>query len=174
MEIMLLNQEGKRQYRQRLLALCQKSDKEFVPPLSQRSSTTQSTLQGGGETGILSYFAGIMEQPMLVCVEEDVLLGFVSYKENYVPEHYPDAQLPNIYISTLILAPEARGRGLTKALYRHLFFQRFPDRYVYTRTWSQNAAHIKILSGFDFREVCRILNHRGAGIDTVYFERGNP
>ncbi len=88
-----------------------------------------------------------------------MLLGFVSYKENYLPEHYGMAKMPNIYISTLISAPEARGRGLTKTLYRHLFYERFPDRSVYTRTWSQNAAHIKILNGFGFQEVCRIPNH---------------
>ncbi len=170
MEILLLDQRGKDHYRNDLLKLCQNADQEFVPPLSQRSSTTQSSLQGGREQGIYAYFDGIMAQPMLACVEDGLLLGFVAYKENYVPEHYASAKLPNIYISTLILAPESRGRGLTKTLYRHLFYERFPACSVYTRTWSQNAAHIKILKGFDFVEVCRIADHRGDGIDTVYYE----
>ena len=106
---------------------------------------------------------------MLVCIEDSNLLGFVSFKENYIPEHYPNAKLPNIYVSTLILSPESRGRGLTKKLYHHLFSERFPDHSIYTRTWSTNMAHLKILEYFGFSEVLRIPNHRGAGIDTVYF-----
>ncbi len=170
MEIILLDPAQKEQYRQKIITMCENSDKEFIPPLSARGSTTQSDLLCAGGNGIEAYVAGIMAQPVLACVEEDNLLGFVSFKENYTPEHYPEAVTPNIYISTLILAPEARGRGLTKTLYRHLFYEKFPERTIYTRTWSKNIAHITILNRFGFEEILRIPNHRGEGIDTAYYE----
>lgn len=169
MEIILLDQADKAKYGEKLQHLCQDADREFVPPLSQRSSTTQGALQGGGENGITAYFEEMMAQSVLVCLENGTPLGFVSYRENYQPEHYPEAKTPNIYISTLILAPESRGRGLTKDIYRHLFYDRFPERSIYTRTWSTNAAHIKILNYFGFAEILRLPDHRGPGIDTVYY-----
>ncbi len=56
MEIQLLDHRGKEVYSESLLEMCQNSDKEFVPSLSQRSSTTQSTLQGGSDAGIGGLF----------------------------------------------------------------------------------------------------------------------
>lgn len=170
LELKLLDAAGKEVYANKLKSLCQKADHEFIPPLSQRSSTTQGVLQGKTGDGIHAYFSEMMAQPVLMCLEDGVVLGFVSFRENYQPEHYPAAQIPNIYISTLILAPESRGRGLTKAIYQQLFYERFPQRSICTRTWSTNAAHIKILGHFGFAEVLRIPNHRGSGIDTVYYE----
>jgi L-amino acid N-acyltransferase YncA len=170
MEILLLDDAGKQKYSEQILSLCQISDGEFVPPLSQRSSTTQATLTGGPSDGVMAYFREVMKQSVLACTENGKLLGFVSFKENYVPEHYPDTKLPNIYVSTLILFADSRGRGLTKKIYSHLFYERFPERSIYTRTWSANAAHIKILDHFGFSECLCIPNHRGIGIDTVYYE----
>ena len=169
LEFRILTEKEKQNWKDSIFALCQNSDREFVPPLSQRSSTTQATLTGGCENGIASYCDEVLRQPVLACLEEGKLLGFVSFKENYVPEHYPDAKLPNIYLSTLILSPESRGRGLTKKLYNYLFTERFPNHSIYTRTWSTNVAHLKILEYFGFSLVVCIENHRGIGIDTVYY-----
>lgn len=170
MELVFLDTQMKKIWQEQMFALCRSSDREFVPPLSQRSSTTQKSLAGGDENGIESYCTEVLRQPVLACIEDNKLLGFVSFKENYIPEHCPNATLPNIYVSTLILSPESRGRGLTKKIYTHLFFACFPERSIYTRTWSSNIAHIKILDFFGFSEILRIANHRGEGIDTVYFE----
>lgn len=169
MEIVFLDEQRKKDWQNQLFDLCRNSDKEFVPPLSQRSSTTQGDLTGGGGNGIEAYCTEVLHQSVLACIEGDQLLGFVSFKENYMPEHIPNAKLPNIYVSTLILSPESRGRGLTKKLYTHLFAERFPDRSIYTRTWSTNAAHLKILMFFGFSELLCIPNHRGVGIATVYY-----
>ena len=110
-----------------------------------------------------------MKQKILACVEEGRGLGFVSFKEDYKPEHLQEAALPNIYLSTLILSPQARGKGLTKRIYTLLFDELYARRSIYTRTWSTNAAHIKILGHFGFAEAARIKDHRGPGLDTVYF-----
>jgi len=79
--------------------------------------------------------------------------------------------LPNIYLSTLILSTESRGKGVTKKLYAHLFNELYPDKSIFTRTWSTNLAHIKILDYFSFEEIARLENDRGNGIDTVYFAK---
>ena len=78
--------------------------------------------------------------------------------------------MPNIYLSTLVLSAESRGKGITKKLYAHLFNELYPEKNIFTRTWSTNAPHIKILDYFGFDEMVRIKNDRGNGIDTVYFE----
>ena len=56
-------------------------------------------------------------------------------------------------------------------MYAHLFDDIFPDRSIFTRTWSTNAAHIKILDKFNFEIIKCIENDRGDGIDTVYFAK---
>ena len=170
MDFCVLTDSEKRQYRAELLEILTINDKNFIPPLSQRSSTTQSNLQGDeGKADILPYFEKMMEQSILAMFYEGKLFGFVSYIENYVSDAIAVETHPNIYLSTLALRPESRGMGATKKAYAHLFFERYPHCNVYTRTWSTNGPHIHILDGFGFGELKRIPNDRGEGIDTVYF-----
>lgn len=170
MEFRVLNDAEKSQYREELLEILSINDKNFIPPLSQRSSTTQANLQGSAEKAdILPYFNKMMEQNILAMFVEDKLFGFVSYIDNYVSDVVPSDTHPNIYLSTLALRPESRGMGATKKAYTHLFFERYPRCNVYTRTWSTNSPHIHILGSFGFGELKRIPDDRGEGIDTVYF-----
>ncbi len=163
----------KQKYREDIIKMMQISDKDFIPPLSQRSSTTQSDLSANPEVsdGIEKYYNQMAEQEILGAFEDGVLLGFVSFRENYTSDVILESDLPNIYISTLILSPEARGRGLTYLMYDKLFNSLYSDRNVFTRTWSTNAAHIRILSKFNFELIKTIENDRGNGIDTVYFSK---
>ena len=50
-------------------------------------------------------------------------------------------------------------------------FEEYKDVNIFTRTWSTNMAHIKILSKFDFEKMSVIENDRGEGIDKVYFKK---
>ena len=169
MEKRLLSEEEKIKYSAEILEMMRISDKDFVPPLSSRSSTTQSNLSGEGAGGIELYFSEMIKQNVLGAFEGEKLFGIVSFRENYETDIVKD--LPNIYISTLFLHPESRGRGVTKQLYSYLFFDLYKDRNIFTRTWSTNLAHIKILDFFGFELFHRIENDRGEGIDTVYFKR---
>lgn len=170
MEFRVLSQSEKCQYREELLEILSINDKNFIPPLSQRSSTTQANLQGSAEKAdILPYFHKMMEQSILAMFFEGKLFGFVSYIDNYVSDVISAETHPNIYLSTLALRPQTRGMGATKKAYAHLFFKRYPECNVYTRTWSTNGPHIHILDSFGFEELKRIPNDRGEGIDTVYF-----
>lgn len=168
MTISLLTQNLKEQYADEILDMIRVADKDFVPPLSARSSTTQSDLKGVSSGGVENYFSEMMKQEILGAFEENKLLGIVSFRDNY--ESDVVKILPNIYISTLFVHSDARGRGLTKILYSYLF-DLYSDRSVFTRTWSTNIAHIKILEYFGFTLFLRLENDRGEGIDTVYFKK---
>lgn len=166
----LLTDAQKEQYRTDILEMLRFSDREFVPPLSARSSTTQADLSGesASEDGVVPYFREMLKQQILGAFEDGVLLAFVSFRENYTYDSI-SAVCPNIYLSTLVMRPEARGKYLTVHMYEHLFFRLYPAQNVYTRTWSTNIPHITILGKFGFRVLCRLADDRGPGVDTVYF-----
>ncbi len=173
MDFIILSSSDKIFYRQTIIEMMEESDNDFIPPLSKRTSTTQQNLleENVGENSVIPYFNQMNEQMILGAFEEENLLGFVSFKENYVNEIIEEKFLPNIYLSTLILKKEARGRGLTQKMYDFLFNNLYPDRSIFTRTWSTNFAHLKILSKFGFQCIKTIPNDRGNQIDTVYFAK---
>ena len=167
MEFCLLSDSQKESYQETLLEILIQNDTAFVPPLSQRTGTTQTTFGGqANPAGVADYLDQMLTQQILAVLMEGKPVGFVSYIENKRDDGF---LLPNLYISTLVLQPETRGMGITKKLYHHLFNELYPDRHIYTRTWSTNIAHIKILQSFGFEEHKRIPNDRGQGIDTVYY-----
>lgn len=173
MVFQLLDAEGKLRYKEQLRQLLEENDSAFVPPLSARCNTTQTDFQSAipSNSGVDAYFGQMMKQAILAVLEKDELLGFVSFVENFTSDAIEQVSQPNIYISTVLVQSYARGKGVTKKAYDYLFNNLFPERSIYTRTWSTNTAHIKILSAFDFAEIKRIFNDRGEGIDTVYFAR---
>lgn len=170
MEFLMLSEKEKEIYNNDILKLLEISDNEFVPPLSKRYSTTQQNLkssENSGDGGVLNYHKQVIKQCILGAFEGNKLLGFVSFKENVVTDIIKTT--PNIYISTLVLHPDARGKNLTFKMYDYLFNELYKGVSVFTRTWSSNAAHIKILSKFNFSQYKIIENDRGEGIDTIYF-----
>ena len=172
MEFKILANFEQDKYDNEILTMLNQGDSEFVPPLSARSSTTQSDLTGTATShdGVLNYFKELKKQKILVAVENEKLVAFVSYKENYTNDIIDTACVPNIYISTLLVAPYGRGQGLTRKMYEFLFNE-YKNANVFTRTWSTNEAHIKILLGFGFETIKVLKNDRGNGIDTVYFKK---
>ena len=172
MEILFLNGNETGKYYGEMLEMLKEADEEFLPPLSARTSTTQKNLYSGekNDEGILNYFEGMKKQSFVLACEEDRLLAFVSYRENYVCDEIDESNLPDIYISTLIVGSQARGKGITYKMYEKLF-EKYSGINIFTRTWSTNNAHIKILSKFGFEEFKVLKNHRGRGVDTVYYKK---
>lgn len=172
MEIRILQPEEQAAIYADVLEMLVEADGDFVPPLSSRSSSTQKELTATATrtTGVQEYFEQLKTQRFGAVFEDGRLLAFVSYRENYTCEEIPASELPNIYLTTLIVCPEARGRGVTTALYGQLF-ARYSDVNIFTRTWSANAAHIKVLGKYGFTRIKTLKDHRGPGMDTVYFKR---
>ncbi len=171
-EIKVLKSSEQEAFNEQILKMLFISDEEFFPPLSKRSSTTQSELKGDwkSDNGVLSYFEELKKQRFVVATDKDKLLAFVSFRENFTSDIIKENDLPNIYISTLVVSREARGMGITYAMYEKLFDE-FKYFNVFTRTWSSNISHIKILSKFNFETFKVIKDDRGKGIDTVYFKK---
>lgn len=170
MEIKITDRQEQSRYYDEILKLLSASDEEFVPPLSARCSTTQKDLSQKEKTGqgVLQYFENMKEQRIMVATEADKLLAFVSFREDYTNEEISEKDFPNIYISTLIVSPEGRGKRLAQSMYKVLF-EKYKSANIFTRTWSANTAHIAILSKLQFETLKVLKDHRGKGIDTVYF-----
>ena len=148
--------------------LLEKCDNEFVPPLSSRKSTTQENLIDLNNGGIDDYLEAIKNQNFILAIHQGVIVGFMSFKKNYTCEHISNSYSINIYITTIIVDPEFRKRGISRSLY-HYVLDRYKDRYIFTRTWSTNYSHISLLESLKFENYCTLLNDRGNNIHTLYF-----
>lgn len=147
------------------------ADKEFIPPLSSRGSSTQTDLSGSGcSDGIEDYFRSMAAQPVIAAVEDGRCLGFMAFKLDHTCDQIGPDKLPNFYASTCVVHPDTRGRGMMRGFYEAMIAL-YPDRDLYTRTWHTNYPHLKVLDRLDFSEIVRLPNHRGPGMDTVYFCR---
>lgn len=153
----------------KLLILC---DNEFVPPLSARDSTSQKEFGEGDsddkKDAPIKYFEGIHDQPAFLAEKDGHVIGFMSIKKDHVCEEIPKEPMQNIYITTIIVHPHHRNKGITNAFYQALL-SKFKTLDIYTRTWSTNTSHIRILSSLKFYEHERKEDDRGAGIDTIYY-----
>jgi L-amino acid N-acyltransferase YncA len=149
-------------------ALLEMADQEFIPPLSARGSSTQQNLTSAAAVseGAKAYFEAMSAQPVVVAVENGRCCGFMAFKKDYVCEYYN--KTPNLYASTCVVHPVARGKGLMRGFYQTMI-DLFPNCSIYTRTWHTNIAHLKVLEKLGFSLLVQLPDHRGPGMDTVYY-----
>lgn len=166
--------ESADEYKDSIRRLLVEADEEFVPPLSSRTSTTQT--QGLDDDvelpeGISKYFRGCMEQKFVIALKDERLIGFLTFRYNYEHEYLKEFN-PSNYVSTVIVGKKFRGRGIATDLYRKLLYDTPPNLklpFVTTRTWSGNDVHNHLLEELGFEEVSIVENDRGEGIDTIYY-----
>ncbi|MDU0330431.1 GNAT family N-acetyltransferase [Paenibacillus sp. 3LSP] len=148
-------------------------DHAFVPPLSAREHTYQSDLTAGAAATALPkrYFDELKEQAFLLVLDREQVIGFMSFRPHYVFEH-ADERVETIYVTTVIVDEAYRGQGMTTRLYGELeAIAQQKNRPIMTRTWSTNHSHIRVLHKIGMREVQRIQDGRGPGLDTVYYRK---
>ena len=152
----------------RLLESC---DNEFVPSLSARTSTRQTDLRCLEGTGTRpgEYFSELSHQPFVLALSDGHVIAFLSFIEDH-PVMRGEERLVTTYVTTICVAPEWRHRGIATDLYRHLE-RHASSRYLSVRTWSTNAAQVTLLQSLGYRELSRIRDDRGEGINTVYYLR---
>ena len=77
-------------------ALLVLADKEFIPPLSARGSSTQQDLTSADPVsdGAKAYYEAMSDQPVVVAVESGRCYGFMALKKDYICEYYD--KLPNL------------------------------------------------------------------------------
>lgn len=171
------------EYRERVYELLYSCEGEFVPPLSQRHSTHQMALSGLGDVtptsydGIRDYFDEMATQAFLLSFwdeKREALAAFLSYVPGFVLP-YELLDVPTAYVSTICTNRALRNRGIARELYTRLELE-VDDAVISLRTWSTNKSQIHLLQSLGYRELLRIENDRGNGIDTVYFmkEAGAP
>jgi len=168
MELKLFEKLDDTDYLQQLYHLLELGDKEFIPPLSSRGSTTQQTLGNAHNDGLGDYFNEMKQQCFFLALEGDQLAGFMSFKKDFSCDHVPPCK--NLYASTSVVHPDFRGQGLMKKFYLAMI-EGYPDRPIYTRTWHENIPHLRVLEKLGFTQIAMLPNHRSEGIHTVYFER---
>ena len=101
-------------------ALLVECDRDFVPRLSERNSTSQSALAGlsAPEDALpYAYFEEIKTQHLIAAYDETGrMAAFMSFKTGYTCEAL-SAFGPMIYASTACVHHEDRGHGLLKGMY---------------------------------------------------------
>ena len=101
----------------------------------------------------------MLDEKVVYATENGEFLAFVTYLENLTNSRIGENELPNIYSSTLLAKEACRGKGVTRSMYAELF-EKYRIANIFTRTWSTNFAHIKILDKFGFDEHLRIKDDR--------------
>ncbi|MBO4414450.1 MAG: GNAT family N-acetyltransferase [Lachnospiraceae bacterium] len=113
------------------------------------------------------YFRTMSRQNIVMAIEGETVAGFMSYKPAYELD-IKGKKIICSYVSTIVVSPQYRGKGITSEMYKKLF-EETGDAFVATRTWSKNSAHIHILKKMGFRLLMTLKDDRGPGIDTVYY-----
>jgi ribosomal protein S18 acetylase RimI-like enzyme len=145
------------------------SDKEFIPPLSERNSTTlksfsQKKLDNGRP---VEYFKQMLKQEFILALVEGKAIGFISFTPDYLLQ-VEGKEFECDYITTVVVSPEFRGRGITREMY-HTLFENRRNKNLATRTWSTNYGHLYLLDTMGFKTIALLPNDRIEGIDTIYF-----
>lgn len=171
MEFLLLSDQEKKVYEEEIFSLLKAADDDFLPPLSQRCVdpvTNRNTFSDVPSDGNIRDYASAMARENILAIFEDgALCGFVSFAENL--ENDVITEIPNIYIGTAVISEKLRGRGTLSHTYDYLFSTLYPKHNLFTRTWSTNVAHIRVLDKFGFERIKTLKDDRGDGIDTIYF-----
>lgn len=150
-----------------LLALTRRCDGDFVPLCpgatgSVRSSAT-SALRPGRTSR--SYVDSLLELAhLVVLVQDERLVGHCAY---YWPWMWRGTE--HVYVSTAVVAPSHRDRGLSTRMGRRVVARALRRRVpLLAKTWSTNQASMGALARWG--RVDKIVrDERGAGIDTVYW-----
>ncbi|MCR5754822.1 MAG: GNAT family N-acetyltransferase [Acetatifactor sp.] len=167
--MIILQDKLEEKYQEDVWRLLYDADEEFIPPLSAREKTTQTNLGSGTgkKGGPKQYFEQMKTQAFVLYVRDEKVVGFLTYIPNHVIE-VQDARIICEYISTIVVAPDCRNKGITGKMYQALM-ENCTDKNIATRTWSTNHAHIHLLEKLSFEQVLCIKDDRGKGIDTVYY-----
>lgn len=138
------------------------TDNEFVPSLSSRESTTQHNFSDSTRNATpIKYFESLKTQEWIVAKTENRVVGFLSFYRTGGN---------TIYISTIVVDPWHRNKGICTKLYIAIQDQNGWEC-LRTRTWSTNNIHIHILNKLGFCRTRVIQDDRGPGVNTLYFEK---
>ena len=164
-----------------ILSLLNECNNEFVPPLSSRYSTQQKEFNNIEVTNQKPniYFDMIIKQHNIVAINNDKVVGIMSFINNYDKKEYFGADFKNKnnnYISTVCVKKEFRHKKIATRLYDFIenqLPQEIKGECVSTRTWSSNKLHINLLNKRGYENTYTIKDDRtlmdNTKVDTMYF-----
>lgn len=160
----------KLQQRNEIYYILNHCDNEFVPSLSSRKSFNQTSFDECNEKSSLQdYFSSLFadDKKFVICYNDNKIVGFISYGIISPLSEYKNLY----YISTVCVLVNYRNQGVASSMYKTLFEDTkiLNKRGIYTRTWSTNVSHIRLLYSLGFAKIKELVNDRGRGISTIYF-----
>lgn len=148
-------------------------DKDFVPPLAMRRDSMNIDLDDVSLwSSPITFFEEVMTHHVLFATIDGDVAGISSFIPHRQHELLPDWS-PMTFVSTTAVMPALRRRGIGRAL-NEVLLALPPDLaspYVARRTWSTNHSNLGLLRELGFKEVLRLPDHRGPGIDSIYLAR---
>lgn len=173
--IKLLNDKGKQKYRNQIVSMLNCYSDEFVPPLTKRGSTTQKDFSGSdeGET-VERYAESLLSHEVMVATikgyREEIVVGLAGFIRNC--EVVPPRRLGGLYVTTILMDKAYRGLGVAKRFYDRIFKEADKTASLtLVRTWTGNDIHMALLEKIGFKEVRRLKDDRGDGVDSIIFSR---
>jgi ribosomal protein S18 acetylase RimI-like enzyme len=155
--------------------LCE-ADTEFYPPLSVRDAENvifddKNQINPTGKPYV--FYHEVMNQVIFVAVDKNHIRGFLAFEVDYLNEDIKTYRnMSTWYVNALVVDNEYRRKGIASRLYEALEeYANGRTNDIYTRTWSKNISHIDLVKKRGYELVIRLVDHRGSGIDTVYFRK---
>jgi len=140
-------------------------DEEFYPPLSERGGGIPERVEKCLDTPEANYLIARLNDadPM------DPLggiIGMIGCTRNWKGKD-------SAYVNFLATHPGYRKYGISKELtgkFEELLEEQGFER-IYLCTWSGNPAAINFYEKLGYRAYSVVLNHRGNGVDTIYYRK---
>jgi len=145
----------------RLIDFMELVDHEFVPPLSLR--------QGGINERVSGTLAKV-DSNFLIGESNGRVVDAVGYQKNW---NGMEEVMREAYISFIVVHPGYRGQNIARLLDRALAQELWSNRmtHVNVTTWSTNPVAYRMYQQLGY-VVSKILeDHRGPGVDTIYFRK---
>ena len=132
-------------------------DPEFVPPLSQRP---------GGINGRISGTLSGEKSNFILAITGDELVGAVGYEKDR-------DSTGEVYMSFIAVHPEHRKKKIARTLDGALVSKSASEGYsrINVTTWSTNPGNCELYRRLGYGISKVLKNHRGPGIDTIYFRK---
>ncbi len=181
MKVYLLNEQQKtiKSIQNEIWKLLCDADEEFYPPLSVRDAENvvfddKERLKPTGKP--TTFFQEVMNQYIIVAVNDNIVVGFLSFEKDYINNDLISNKFQATwYVNALVVNPKYRRRGIATYLYdeiERLAINQTKD--IFTRTWNANHSHIKLVLNRGYKLVLKLLDHRGKGKHTVYYQKIIP
>lgn len=156
-----------------VLALLTECDEDFYPPLSNRSSTSEKKLSGTmrGNNGVYSYFEEVLQQQVMLVKRGERIICFMTFRIGFTCEALAKYG-PVCYLTTLCLTHDERGKGISPHVYHAVeeyVMEHYPELEITLRTWNTNGAQMHLMKKLNYELVATLKDHRGPGVDTVYY-----